>query len=462
MKNSILYLFILSGVIFFSCDDYLDVQPLGTVIPKEVADYRALLDNVYAMRRAACSNTMYGSDDMYVPVGQEGPFGLLRRTGDIDKKIYTWADYITEVEETNDRDWQPMYQQLYICNTVINQIDVATGGSEDQKNILRGEALVQRAYTYFFLVNLYGKQYDSKTADTDMGVPILTKPVLIGSLKRASVQEVYDLIFSDLEEGLKLLPETSSYNTRPNKMAVYALLARANLFIGNYKKARTYADLVLKTNNFLYHLADFPKRTNHTVIFPPFLENKELILYKVVDGNTNGGRFSPSPELLSLYKPGDLRRTARFHSFKLVDSNNLDIPVVSDRDPYYSGAPTTAEMYLIRAEANVRMSKIQEAINDINELRKYRFDSAVDSKLTATTAQEALRLVLEERRRELAFLGFRWFDLKRLMKTGDFNKTITHVFLKETYTLQPYSNRYVLPIPQKIIELNPEIEQNPR
>jgi hypothetical protein len=70
--------------------------------------------------------------------------------------------------------------------------------------------------------------------------------------------------------------------------------------------------------------------------------------------------------------------------------------------------------------------------------------------------------VKEERRRELAFRGARWFDIKRYNVSDNAGITVTHKLNNDTYALAPGSPRTVLPIGRKYIGLNPEITQNPR
>ena len=78
------------------------------------------------------------------------------------------------------------------------------------------------------------------------------------------------------------------------------------------------------------------------------------------------------------------------------------------------------------------------------------------------SADKLLKVVLEERQRELAFNGVRFFDMKRLAKEGIYTRTLTRQFEGTVYTLEPNSNRYMLPIAAKVRLLNTNIVQNPR
>src|SRR5690606_18453219 len=122
---------------------------------------------------------------------------------------------------------------------------------------------------------------------------------------------------------------------------------------------------------------------------------------------------------------------------------------------------TNAEIYLMRAECYAREGKISEAMNDLNTLLQNRLDHTHPIiPVTASSKEEALELILLERRRELMFRGLRWPDIKRLNKDGA-NITLTRIVDGKTYTLPPNDNRYALPIPEDVIQLS-GMPQNPQ
>ena len=116
----------------------------------------------------------------------------------------------------------------------------------------------------------------------------------------------------------------------------------------------------------------------------------------------------------------------------------------------------TGEIMLIAAEAEARIGDPGLAVQQLNTLRNARIVG--NTPLTAATKEEALVLVLEERRREMPNQGItRLIDLKRLNKDPRFAKTVTHTFEKEIFTLPANDKRYVLPLPPKVLEINPAI-----
>jgi len=118
-------------------------------------------------------------------------------------------------------------------------------------------------------------------------------------------------------------------------------------------------------------------------------------------------------------------------------------------------------MMLIKAECQARTGQTAQAMNLVNTLRKNRVLATAFVPQEASSANDALVKVINERRREFCFRMLRWWDMRRLKNDPLFQKTITRTFNGVTYTLAPDSKRYVLPIAQYLVKLNPEIIPNP-
>ena len=137
-----------------------------------------------------------------------------------------------------------------------------------------------------------------------------------------------------------------------------------------------------------------------------------------------------------------------------------------DRIP---SGPTVAEMLLIKAEALARDNKLDEAMNTVNLLRAKRIDSNAPSSfinLTASDREEAVLMILEERRREMPF-SQRWNDIRRLNNNQDTfddipelkrefyeytNAAILTSSPIKTYMLEKGSRRFAAPIHETEIE----------
>jgi hypothetical protein len=135
------------------------------------------------------------------------------------------------------------------------------------------------------------------------------------------------------------------------------------------------------------------------------------------------------------------------------------------RGDFYNNAVGMGEVYLNAAEAKARLNDLGGALTLINELRKNRLTPAsYVAKTTAdfgNNAEQVLRFVLEERRRELAFMNMRHIDLKRLNKEARFQKTIVHKAEGVEYQLLPGSDKYQRQIWPAATAFNPDWQKNP-
>src|SRR5262249_30094133 len=128
--------------------------------------------------------------------------------------VYTWAPQFSLVLNIQPLFWGSHYANVNKFNTVLLGIDAATGGTDEQKKSLKAEALLGRALEYFYLVNEYGKQYDSVTAATDLGVPFVTSNDVASKVPpRSPVKNIYNYIISDITEALPYLPQDNSQNS---------------------------------------------------------------------------------------------------------------------------------------------------------------------------------------------------------------------------------------------------------
>ena len=465
MKKVTTILAICVVVMLTGCNDYLDIKPKGEKIPTTVSDYETLL-NYESVQKVSDTYPAYLTDDVFLPDVAEGTAtpGL----NSVDQSIRNLYLFKKEVfgDAQDDGFWFASYNRIYYYNTVIDNIMNADGSDEQQKLSIRAEALISRALEYLYLVNGYAKYYDVRTAESDPGVPlILDEDISKKNLVRASVKDVYAQILSDLQTALPNLPVQAKGNAfRASKAAGYGVLAKMYLYMGNYAEALKAANEVLEINNSLLDLKKYAVvkaqssigRTN----VPQDIDNPENIYIKFapyVYGLSS--KVFGSDELISLFSEDDMRLQVYF------TKNFRNIP--TDKyvwAPYLRAnlAVSSPEIYLIAAECEAREGSIERAIALINKLRDNRIKNNTD--IVATDRNDALQKVLEERRRELAMSGMvRYIDLKRLNQESQFAKTVTHVTGEGTFSLEPNSPLYVLPIPAKVMRFNKNsMQQNER
>ncbi|MEF9931834.1 MAG: hypothetical protein RR770_06000, partial [Bacteroidales bacterium] len=176
-----------------------------------------------------------------------------------------------------------------------------------------------------------------------------------------------------------------------------------------------------------------------------------------------------SADLLDVYKrdlpigSNDMRRSLWFID-DAWEARGMSFPGYSLYAPYIRQnlGLNTMDIILIAAECYARRATgndLKESADLYNYLRDNRIENNVH--VSFANAEEALRKVLDERRRELVNLGIsRLIDLKRLNKDPRFAKTITHtdgLNGTQKWTLEPNDPRYVFPLPPVVKSFNPNI-----
>lgn len=446
------------SIMAISCDDFLDVEPKGMVIPNTVEEYDLLLNS----SGASITNVTYMSPEYYIPEEH-----FLTRPNST-KSAYLWSDFQYLTDEQDD-DWNSNYAQIYSCNEVIHNIDAAETltMNETLRNTVKGQAYADRAKCYFALINSYAKHYSPSTLN-DMGVPLILKNDILQKSKRASIGKVYEQITKDLQIAKSLVPAIVKDNekAKASQQGLAAFTAKVFLFKGEIDSAMLYINKAFKTSPTLNNFNNFI-RANVTYVFnkhtlPRFAhENKEIIW--------SGGLLSNywyevafySPELANLFdQTNDLR--FYFWASKVDRSGNEYSAFRYVNHGGRTFSASAGEMYLLRAECYARKGDFSKAIEDLNTLRKNRYRTGSNYELSATNAAEALAHVKNERLRELAFTGLNLLDQKRYNALGEPVSTYTRAFDGKTYTLDPNSPRYVCSIPRYVISKNSNIEQNPR
>jgi len=450
-KNKLVIFVILLAYVFFAtgCKKFLDKkQDAATVVPSNLHDLQALMDNGLQTDYVSPSFSEASSDEFYVTKDIYNSFPAIYQS------IYTWRSFVPAPNSSND--WGDAYHAIYYDNLVL---DVIKSISRNDKNSvewdnIKGTALFFRAYHFLNLLWQYSKAYDNRTSAKDMGIVLRETSNFNVPSKRATNEDSYRKVIEDIEASILLLPEYAVVLTRPSKGAAYGLLARVYLSMRNYNKALLYADSALQLN---HDLIDFNNDVDISGTSladnAPFKQyNKETILYcsmnMEVDFFTATAFVDSS--LISLYDTSDLRKIAYFRN--------------NGSDEYYfkgsySGSPyvnftgiATDEMYITRAECLIREGEVEKGLQDLNTLLESRYKSGSFRLLTGMSEKDALYKVLQERRKELLFRGNRWIDIKRFNKEGA-DIMLGRDIGGQVFQLKPNSDFYALPIPEDIIAI---------
>jgi hypothetical protein len=338
------------------------------------------------------------------------------------------------------------YDAINQCNIILANLGVIESSVETRRRI-EGEAKFIRALEHFDLVRFYATQYQPGGNNSQMGITLNLEPSTesIASGPRNSVEEVYTQVVTDLTDAISLLPSSNGFFA--DKATAQGLLARVYLQQGNYAGARDIANTVIGSSGHSL-TASYDGAFNNDSN-----SSEDIFSFQVdvTDGNNAMNTFWATSQFGG--RPGN-------PDIAITDAFYASLPAGDFRKTYFytgNGGNATikwqgedtnvpfmrlAEMYLIRAEGNVRLATAtgDTPLNDLNRLR---------NRVMAPTLSGAITLndVLRDRRFELAFEGHLLHDVKRLGSMAG--------------SLPSTSNRIIMPIPQAEIDANPEAVQNP-
>lgn len=257
MKNTKIFLAAAcSGLLFAACAD-LDQEPLSNIVtqaqkaqvvaddPEMVsASVNAVPDMVKAYMNTFGTHQDYGWPSMMLMLDS--------RAQDMPSALggYQWYTAALEYSDFGGRYydnlyyWYTNYNLIRSANAVIGVIDPATEDNESQ--YFRAQALAYRAWAYFNLTQMYAWTYAKNP--NDLSVPLVLDTNMdetaSNGCPRATVAEVYDQVFADLDETIALLEKAEAAGVNRKSMAAsgnlektyfnltaaYAMRARAHLF----------------------------------------------------------------------------------------------------------------------------------------------------------------------------------------------------------------------------------------
>ncbi|KUF42085.1 glycan metabolism protein RagB [Myroides marinus] len=442
MKKIIL---ILSGLFLglsaVSCDDFLDIEPQGKIIPKTVEDFRNVMSSAYNKYPRHKSLTNFRTDEVRIIIDEESTnfLGV--------KDTYTYQD-VNPGKDAKSYGYLQFYESIfYASQTIISGSQTMQPG--DQKEQLLGEAYGLRALAYFDLTNLYVKPYDKNTATTDLAIVLQNEIDIENQKPRSTMAEVYAQIHSDIDNAKKHLKVTiyeEGKNYRFTLAAIYALEAKVNLYQKDYEAALVSVDKAL---TYKSELQDINTDTKTSVASFKSVESI-LALEEGLDYSLQTTALV-SDELYNIYdRENDLRFAT---SFEKVREGYISKKTGTGE---MKSSFRTSELYMIKAEALGHLNRLAEAKSTIEKLivSRYKPEAAVKvkQKLSGLDQKGFISFILDERNKEFALEGHRWYDLRRLHQ-----KQIVHKFGNETFTLSENDLRYTLPFPQEARENNPNL-----
>ncbi|HUR11005.1 MAG TPA: RagB/SusD family nutrient uptake outer membrane protein, partial [Flavitalea sp.] len=461
LKNkSKIFIAAMLTICIVACTKKLDVEPRQTIDAAKALETPEDVDGAMVGAYSIMGGgALYGTNLLLVPEIQASTYPAT-------EAYASWRGTFTGFQQigrkTMNRDngeavriWTAGYAAINMANTVLLALPVVT--DVDQKNTLEGEALFVRGIMHFELVRLYALPWGATAANDHLGIVIKTtatktEEAAFTKIPRSTVAQVYAQVITDLTAAIAKLPDDNG--TRADKYTAEAFLAKVYLQQSDFAKARDAANAVIQSGKYSMNAAVravFDNKNTNESIFEIQQNDQNNA------GNSNDGMATffasrpgigradvrVAPTFRATYDPNDQRyiqwyeigtglRPGNTYSSKWV-SFSQNLPVVR-----------IAEMYLIRAETNIRLGTV---VGDTpaNDLAKVR--NPVRTNLPVILAP-TLQDVLNERAFELAFEGFKIHEIKRL---------------KQTFGAYAWNDpRLVLPIPQREVDATEGvIVQNP-
>ena len=517
----------LSG--FTGCSEsFLDLSNPSALspsaFPSKMADMETLVNAVYALVNRY---ELYGAELLI-----KGPF-ITDHTCDM---AWTADDHWNQLARNDIQSSNGMIQNIWYgyyaviggCNTLLEEVEKfeARGNlqAEEQTRLsqMRGEGLFWRGWAHQQLVQFWGEGYPCNGDGDKQGVPLRLSVVTAENMNAArnTVNEVYAQVLKDYEEAATLLPSSwdgESNRSRVTSHAVKSYMGQANLFMGNYDKAKQYLKEVIdESGKSLLPFNEYKDMFNDKQV----KFNNESILelnFKASSGASSQG---------NTWSGGECTSISKFIAFCYLNAEGISVagawsnvffhdanierfgsdprlavcalapgtPVIAngvntvigkyiDTEDNIKGwslgkynpvsfTPTEvsykvginaylmrlAEVYLMYAEASFSSGDETTAREYLNKVRRraYQGDTSHDITASGTQLRDAIR---EERFLELFGEGVQhWIDVCR-WKTLD--QEIAKWY-KTTRVGDPHYDAWDLyyPIPKKELEDNPEIKQS--
>lgn len=439
MKKISKYIVLFAAAIGMTgCNEFLDIKPEGKVIPETLEDFRAVLTTGYNAFPRHKSLASLRADELTL---NEFDDQLVYY-----RDIYIWKDANPDPATTTFQ-WGQLYNTIFYTNVVINEASAKVPASTE-KNQLIGEAHALRALTYFDLINLFGKPYNAATSGSDKGVPLALEVDLEQNFIPESVANVYNQILFDIDQAKNLLNQSTQatgLNYRFSKASIFALEARVRLYRNEWQKALDAANTAL---TYKSELADL----NSAAVLPNKFNGVESVM--ALDDAFISTLKTASYASADLIGAFSQQNDLRFPLYFQASGSRFKFKKGGEQDQKCTFR--TSELYLIKAEAQLRLDNVTEAKATVLPLLQKRYTPAGYTQLSAQvnnmSAQDFTNFLFEERRRELAVEGHRWFDLRRMNQ-----KQIIHQIDGQDYTLIQNDPRYTLPYPRNAQLNNPNL-----
>ena len=447
-------------ILAVSCKKQLDLKPSDLIDTnnafRNMSDVNLGAIGAYAVLGTSdITNTSLVSDEAMLPSENGTGGGVSTHRWQIDGSNGT----ITAAYSEN-------YTAIDRINRVLTAIEIVPVLPTETvlKKQYQAEMLALRAYCHFELIRNFASKYETG----GMGIAYMEESIISFPF-RLSFEASIAKIKADLIAAKALMPASFNDKTRITLPAISAIQARVALYEKNWADAITYSTEAINLMPIATK-AQFPLIWTDKGDAEVFWKLKRAtsadgLLGSFYFNTNNTVLYAPAQKLMTLF---DMVNDIRFSSYIKID-NTRGVNKTPNLVVKYLGGSTvknladvklyrTGEMYLIRAEAYAETQRLSEAAKDINFLRAARINGYADQSLSSKDV--LINAIMDERFKELAFEGHRFFDLRRrnlpiVRNPADAINALGAVLL------QPTDAQYVFPIPDAELFANKNIKQNP-
>ncbi len=429
-----------------ACDDFIDKQPIDQLSQATFfADEPTTRTAVIGAYRSLTTSFSYGQAFIVVPEFAAGHMEHI--SGFPEYMEYT--NFSIRIDNPWSLNmWTAFYGTINACNNIITYAPEIEGFHNNTalQNLVN-EARFIRALAYFNLTRGWGE------------VPLILIPTSEQStsadlrVSRNAVGDIYASIIQDLEQASTLpMMASGSQKGRASGIAAKALLAKVNLYAGNFSESAQLATEVLATGGYglVSNFEDIWLNENtEEALFELQFDQQTPNTFVQNANPASRQEFFARESASEVFEEGDLRRDFTLRRAQdNTGAERLYVGKYRNFNPPAQNIPVLrlGEVHLIHAEASARSNNApnNQAIESLNIIRER---AGLEPISPGLSLEEFVRAVQEEKRKEMMFESEVWFDLCR---TG----------LASEVLGVPSQQRFVFPVPQLELDLNPNLDQN--
>jgi len=469
-KHILVFVALLASAI--ACDDFLELQPESQIndqnFYKTENDFEKAMIGVYSTFK-----DVYNTNIFYIAELMSDNAEISISSSSVTEMEFDEAN-VTSSNTILQSIWSNLFYTIARSNVVIKRLE-GSSINPDVRSRIEGEARFMRAYSYFLVVQIFGK---APLTDAEFRSPEQIASADL-SLKPADV--VFAEIINDLLKAETLLPEAVNPDKgRASRGTAKTLLAKVYLTRGADQDAAVKLQEVIQSGD--YALLDSYKQLFSTAnenlaeaifelkfISGANLGNSYSVQFTpatsglLANGQQGSGRITPALSLANAFEEDDVRRSATLgdsitsglsgertysrHGLKFVE-----LTATNPRDGSINFTLLRyADVLLMLAESLNNLGETEEALNWVNVIRTR---AGLDG-YQELTQDELREVIAQERRVEFAFEGQRWFDLVR---TGRAQEVVNAFYAAKGLSFSLTEAELTFPIPRREIEINPALE----